>query len=185
VGLNHGAAVTNTFIDIYKGDQYPNIEPTQNGTWHIDVSVDFVAAGGKVFELKVGIEGFSAQATVENSKDGMNRVDLHFEIPDDKVQRWWPHTAGKYLEWQARATLSFAGLPTLYNMSLSLGPCGDGDNYDSGAAKWQKQVGFRTVILDLSPSPDGGYNFHFVINGKTINIKGSSQVPYVSVVRPS
>ncbi|ORY22179.1 glycoside hydrolase superfamily [Naematelia encephala] len=168
IGLKEGVAVTNTFIDIYKSDQYPNIEPTQDGPWHVNVSVDFLAAAGKDFEFSTEICGHYGNSTITNTAEGMNTAWLSFLVPEDAVKRWWPHSVGS---------------PQLYEASLALKSVQgsmskhNNDTQMETPALWTKQVGFRTVTLDLSPTPDGGHNFHFVINGKTINIKGSNLVP--------
>ena len=40
----------------------------------------------------------------------------------------------------------------------------------------EKRIGLRTVTLDRSPQPDGGYNYQFFVNGRPVYIMGQAMV---------
>ena len=73
------------------------------------------------------------------------------------------------------------GTPHLYNMMIELDMGGDdmsaknnsSSNSSSNALTYVKRVGFRTVVLNLTPYTDRfGSNFHFEVNGQPFNTKG-------------
>ncbi|KAJ6443485.1 glycoside hydrolase family 2 protein [Purpureocillium lavendulum] len=168
VGLDDGFYVTNTFIDIYKQDQRPNTIPAESNQWVVNASVDFLSAGTASGPgLRVDVAGFHGSTSKSTVKAGANSVSTSFQIPDAAVERWWPKTFGS---------------PVLYNASITLALPSKKPNESKcklqPSAKYSKSVGFRTIVLDLTPYNDRpGDHFSFRINGHTFNTKGSNMVP--------
>ncbi|KAF9889309.1 hypothetical protein FE257_007418 [Aspergillus nanangensis] len=162
VGLDDGAFVTNSFVDIYKPGQRPNTIPTQSDPWIVNVSIDYLTASVSDHSiLAVDIDGHGSQRHNPVLGVGKNSATVEFEIPDSQVERWWPAAFGK---------------PVLYDAIISLYTT-DSRKIKSKTA-YKKRVGFRTIVLDLSPYADReGNHFSFQINGNVMNAKGSNMVP--------
>jgi len=74
------------------------------------------------------------------------------------------------------------GKPVLYNASIALTqPAKKATNSKCKprpTAKYSKRVGFRTIVMDLTPYDDRtGNHFSFRINGHTFNTKGACKRP--------
>lgn len=73
-------------------------------------------------------------------------------------------------------SLLFTGMPTLYNLTISLQmpPSKSSTNSNGSMITYTKKTGFRTIVLDLSPYTDrAGSHFSFLINGQRFNVKGN------------
>jgi beta-mannosidase len=83
-----------------------------------------------------------------------------------RVRRWWPHGEGE----QAR-----------YRLVVEIGS--DGTTLD----RWERMIGFRTVILDTTPDRTGSA-FTLVVNGRPLFARGVNWIPddpFPSRVSPS
>ncbi|MEY2814384.1 MAG: hypothetical protein RIS05_132 [Actinomycetota bacterium] len=131
----------------------PNLE---NGIPVFDLDATVVSTSG----------GISAQLTVTSSNSGEvvlseklavtnNRVSGKFTVPDAKV---W-HPRGR-------------GAQPLYFVEISL-LAEDGELLE----KYSKRVGFRSVEVDDSPTPDGRNLFAIKVNGERLWIRGANWIP--------
>ncbi|KND02096.1 uncharacterized protein SPPG_02596 [Spizellomyces punctatus DAOM BR117] len=176
IGCNyHGSEFVhelNTFIDIYRKGQIPNLPPDQSAPWIVNVSISLVSSD--VFQNPSMVLSFpelgitSENLRVNRINVGKNYVDAHIIVENDIPQLWWPWTLGK---------------PCLYNLTIKLLP-----SPTSRPLIYSKRTAFRTIVLNLLPYPSPqtlpnggpytpGDQFHFEINGKTIYTKGSNWVP--------
>ena len=99
MGLDDAVYVTNTFIDVYKAGQRPNIPPDQTMPWTVNISVDYLS-GASGLQPILGAELAGHNATSKNGTmtiPGTNTVELAFNISDGSVNRWWPNEFGAYL----------------------------------------------------------------------------------------
>ncbi|KAJ5113629.1 glycoside hydrolase superfamily [Penicillium angulare] len=164
VGLDDGIYITNTFIDIFKDGQRPNTIPEQTSPWNVNISMDYLSAGSfSDVTIKSKVAGYAHETTVNATPSpGHGTVNVMFNMSDSQVERWWPHELGN---------------PKLYDLDVEL-QTGKVENGNSPAIHFQKRVGFRTIVLNLEPYSDRyGSNFHFEVNGKPFNAKGSNMVP--------
>lgn len=79
----------------------------------------------------------------------------HLKISLSDIKLWWPNGMGS---------------PTLYNLNIKLI-----DNEGIIVNKWRHKVGIRTIELILEENNQPTYKF--IINGKTVYIKGVNWIP--------
>jgi hypothetical protein len=95
VGLDDGAFVTNSFVDIYKPGQRPNSIPKQSDPWIVNVRIDYLTASvGDHSILAVYIDGHGGQRHNQNLGADKNSTSIEIEIPDSEVDRQWPVAFG-------------------------------------------------------------------------------------------
>jgi beta-mannosidase len=82
--------------------------------------------------------------------------DAVLELVPGLVQRWWPHGHGDQSQYRLTVTVTGA----------------DGAMLD----RWERAIGFRTVVLDTAPDRTGAA-FTFVVNGRPIFARGVNWIP--------
>ena len=98
IGLDSGAYVTNTFVDIYKDGQHPNVIANQSAPWVVNVSVDYLAAmEGLQPAMTVSVAGQTVSVNnVTATVAGPNTAELLFNVTEGSVERWWPAEFGEF-----------------------------------------------------------------------------------------
>ena len=165
---NEPVHIHNTLIDIYRKGQMNNLPPDQSQPWVFNASIDFLG------ELP---RDASLHLTLFDSKDKLvknialgditsnNQTITGNTIIKEPVDLWWPYNLGD---------------PSLYRATIYI----KSKSWHSSAVI-EKRVGFRTIVLNLSPITDTqraagvapGSNWHFEVNGHEFYAKGSNLVP--------
>lgn len=95
------------------------------------------------------IAGFEKTEKVQLKK-GENRIETVLEIPENKVEKWWPNGYGKQVLYEATVSIE--------DFSLS------------------RKIGFRTVEVKNRKTM-GGKELTVYVNGKAIFCKGANWIP--------
>ncbi|TPX65130.1 hypothetical protein SpCBS45565_g05388 [Spizellomyces sp. 'palustris'] len=147
----------NTFIDIYRRGQIPNIPPDQSAPWIVNVSISLLSSDifqNPTMVLSLPELGITSEnLRVDRINVGKNYVNAHIIVENGLPQLWWPWNLGK---------------PSLYNLTINLLP-----SPTSRPLIYSKR---RQTLSHGGPYTPGD-QFHFEINGKTMYTKGSNWVP--------
>ena len=135
-----------------------------SGRWNVNVTVRVEGTGGGMLSAEIsGVPGATASAPVvlPAGKMGVEAtVQLSFvDVPS--VKRWWPRGYG-----------DAALYPLLIVFNSSAGEV---------SVHRPLKVGFRVVILEQPPAPNGGSLFRLRVNGAVIHARGSNWVPHNSI----
>lgn len=161
--------IDNTLIDIYRQGQVNNLSPDQAQPWMFNVSIDYLGTLPKDATLHLSLADSSGTTIKETKLGNLSRNSMtitgNTTINDNVVALWWPNGMGDQ---------------TLYYATITIN-----SGCWSRPATIKKRVGFRTIVLNLSPiTPNQldagiapGSNWHFEINGKEMYAKGANMVP--------
>lgn len=137
--------------------------------WIRTVSLDVDALTARMqaaIPVEVVSDGKPLTITLESDGVEVGRAELPpssglheaaFEWTTDDARPWWPAGSGD---------------PHLYPYRTRI-LSGDGDVLDERSGSF----GIRTIQLDRSPTPDGGHNFKFTVNGREIFMRGWNWTP--------
>lgn len=161
--------VSNALIDIYREGQLNNIPPDQTKPFVFNASIDFFGDLSSDVSLHLELKDSSNQTVVEALLEGVyhnnETITGHTTIDSGVINLWWPAGVGDQ---------------PLYYSTITLR-----GQYGQVIATVERRVGFRTIVLNLTPISDEqltqgiapGSNWHFEINGHEIYAKGSNLVP--------
>ena len=130
----------------------------ENGTARVELLVEAHAYDAVDLSAVVTLtapDGVVSTADLPLSGPGATRTGAT-TVTVDRVRPWWTHDLGT---------------PNLYDVQVRL--LAGGAEVDRVDAR----TGLRTIELDLSPSPDGGRDFRFVLNGRPVHARGACWVP--------
>ncbi|KAH8879236.1 glycoside hydrolase family 2 protein [Thozetella sp. PMI_491] len=160
--------ILNTLVDIYREGQRNNISPDQSQPWVFNASIDFLGTLPKGSQMHLNLADAQGNIVYDGALANISRnhetVTGNVGIKSP-VELWWPHNLGN---------------PTLYRATLSLL-----DPQGRMLVEVSKRVGFRTIVLNLSPVTDEeiaggiapGSHWNFEINGFPFYAKGSNFIP--------
>ena len=161
--------IHNALVDIYREGQMNNLPPDQTKPFVFNASLDFFGDLPTGSSLYLELKDSSNKTITETQLDGISHnnetITGHTTIDSEVVELWWPNGFGSQPLYYATITIR----------DVNLDPF----------AVVQRRVGFRTVVLNLTPISDGqlalgiapGSNWHFEVNGHEIYAKGSNMVP--------
>lgn len=161
--------VRNQDIDIYREGQLPLLPPDQTRDWIVNVSLDLIGhlpdnvqmLWALTDELVDGI-GYGDMIHVNRTATSITGMA---RIAKDKVKLWWPNGLGDQ---------------TMYFLTILIL-----SEDDTLLETITKRVGFRTIVLDMSPVSHEqisqgvapGNNWHFEVNGHEFYALGSNFIP--------
>ncbi|KAJ6480152.1 family 2 glycoside hydrolase [Mycena sanguinolenta] len=161
--------VENALIDIYRKGQQNNLSPDQTQPWIFNASLDFVGTLPTILGMSLTLEDSNGKHVLTQKLLGITKstatITGSTTIAANAVELWWPNGMGAQ---------------TLYTATVTLtGPL------DVPIASVARRVGFRTVVLNLSPiSPAElalgiapGAHWQFEANGHPFYAKGANLVP--------
>ncbi|KAF7368767.1 Glycoside hydrolase family 2 protein [Mycena venus] len=165
--------INNALIDIYRKGQQNNLPPDQSQPWVFNASLDFFGTLPSIPGFNVGMSLSLTDANgkhiLTQSLGGITKsagtITGSTSIAASAVQLWWPNEMGAQTLYTATITLT--GLLGVPITSVT------------------KSVGFRTIVLNLSPVSDAelalgvapGAHWHFEVNGQPFYAKGANFVP--------
>lgn len=122
-------------------------------TGHVEVRLDLertAAGAGRALTVRLRVGETRAEAAVPA---GTDRLTIAADVPDPAL--WWPRGYGEQ---------------PLYDCEITL--------LDGAVAldRWQRAIGFRTVVLDISPDEHGSA-FTLVVNGTPVFARGVNWIP--------
>ncbi|ORX40210.1 glycoside hydrolase superfamily [Kockovaella imperatae] len=174
--------INNAAIDIFRQGQMNNLPPDQSQPWIFNASLDVVGPLAQGSGLQLDLSDASGNTIFSGALGNITSNNMtitgHTAIDDSKVDLWWPNGMGTQTLYTAKVTITS---PSDSNSSDD-----DASSGNPGVhASVTKQVGFRTIILNLQPISDQdialgirpGSNWHFEINGETFYAKGANLVP--------
>lgn len=122
-------------------------------TLRVRVWIDAARQGDALLQVKLPDAKLTQQKTIQLTP-GSHLHELTVAVPNPRL--WYPRTHGRQ---------------PLYNVEIELSA--DGKMLDTAA----RRTGFRRVVVDQSPHPDGGQYFRFIINGQCVFLKGANWIP--------
>jgi beta-mannosidase len=134
----------------------PAIGPDDHGTIAIHVGLQRTGSQDVVVRARLmDPDGRQVAAATTAAPGGAVAATLTLDA--GRVRRWWPHGHGE----QPR-----------YGLVVEVGTGSDGPTLD----RWERMVGFRTVVLDTTPDRTGSA-FTLVVNGRPLFIRGVNWIP--------
>jgi beta-mannosidase len=128
------------------------VEPDDTGSVAVHVRLDRTSAERVTVHVALAGPDDTAGATTSAEAGG----EAVLTVTPGRVQRWWPRGHGDQPRYRLAVTVTGA----------------DGTTLD----RWERTIGFRTVVLDTSPDRIGSA-FTFVVNGRPIFARGVNWIP--------
>ncbi|MEV0797582.1 glycoside hydrolase family 2 protein [Kribbella sp. NPDC050281] len=128
-----------------------NVRPLVSRNGRVEVRADVAWAGHEPLLLTATVGGVAVQVAVA---PGTPHVEAGLTVPDPAI--WWPRGYGDQ---------------PLYDLEVTLATS-DGRALD----RWQRRIGFRSVVLDTTPDEDGSA-YTLVVNDLPVFVKGVNWIP--------